>query len=672
LQHAFERGMVHRDIKPANILLAVGSRQQAVGGKETSSPPTACCPLPTVAKITDFGLARLTERTQALTPWGAVVGTPDYTAPEQARDPQEADIRADIYSLGCTLYHLLAGQPPFPEGSTLQKLLAHQDQPPKQLLELRASVPAELGQVVARMMAKEPAQRYRTPAEVAEALSPFLTGKAADGKTTPAQTGPPHWQWVASIVGLVLAASLMVAVVAYIASDRQRRTDDTTTAEGDKGAGARSPSVGAPSPTVGARSPDRAPTREEHEPPLVGGIEPLPTAKDWIPLGNKNPLPAHLQGGDHVLADKDGLRTNGRTYVLSKDSDFLKKDFKFEIVFSQKPDKEGTAFIGIGTGSNRSAYNEPVESVYLGIPPPNVNNGSVGLSKGPHQTVGVGVIRRAGTHRVVIEKKGNVVTFTVDVGNDGPSDDDIERTIPDIKAHVPFLDGSNTHIFFGGGGTYQKMRLTERFSKEEKPTRGADKARARPDGGLALGGKNPFPPFMQANDSILANKEGVRVRHGRMQGNNFVLSKSGEYLAKDFTLELTVGFERENEGISFVGIGAVDPGGAYGEPLNTVYLRMHPPNFGDGWVGLTKQPMSNGTNLGRFRKFGPHRVIIEKKGNSVTFSVDVGNDGKSDDDFEKTIPDIRAFAPFLNNRNTFLFFGGGGTYQRMRLVEKIP
>ena len=72
----------------------------------------------------------------------------------------------------------------------------------------------------------------------------------------------------------------------------------------------------------------------------------------------------------------------------------------------------------------------------------------------------------------------------------------------------------------------------------------------------------------------------------------------------------------------------------------------------------------------RLRKPGPHRVVIEKKGNSVTFAVGVGNDGKSDDDFQKTIPDLRAFAPFLNNRNTFLFFGGGGTYQRIRYVEK--
>src|SRR5262245_28388853 len=155
-----------------------------------------------------------------------------------------------------------------------------------------------------------------------------------------------------------------------------------------------------------------------------------------------------------------------------------------------------------------------------------------------------------------------------------------------------------------------------------------------------------------------------------MQGNNYVLGKSGEYLGRDFTLELTLVFERENEGAAFILIGAVDPGGAYGEPVHTVHLRMHLPNFGDGSVGLTKQPMSNGINLGRLRQFGPHRLIIEKKGDSVTFTVDLDNTGKPDDDFQKTIPDIRALAPFLNNRKTFLCFGGGGTYQRMRLVQK--
>ena len=96
------------------------------------------------------------------------MGTPDYIAPEQARNAHQADIRADIYSLGCTLYHLLAGQPPFPGGNALEKVRAHQQRSPKPLHEVRPDAPATLVSVVERMMAKEPARRYQTPREVVD------------------------------------------------------------------------------------------------------------------------------------------------------------------------------------------------------------------------------------------------------------------------------------------------------------------------------------------------------------------------------------------------------------------------------------------------------------------------------------------------------------------------
>jgi serine/threonine protein kinase len=623
LQHAFERGMVHRDIKPANLLVDEHGD----------------------VRIADFGLARLLERTQGLTPWGAVVGTPDYTAPEQARDAQQADIRADIYSLGCTLYHLLAGRPPFPDGGVLQKLLAHQNQQARPLNEVRNVISVELARIVERMMAKDPAQRYATPAEVAQELERFTLPTVAESLPIveavplPSRKGRRPF-WIPAAVGFAAILALAAGIIIVIKTKKGEITIENDQPELQV--------------TV-SKGGDRVEIRQG---PVEGPKETKkPADDDWMILGGRNELPAHLQGGDHVLAEKDGLRTNGRVYVLTKDSDYLKKDFTFEIVFSQKVEKEGTAFIGIGTGSNQSAYNEPVESVYFGIPPPSINNGAVGLSKGPGQTVYPGRIHRAGTHRVVIEKKGNVVTFSLDVGNDGPSDDDVERSIPDIKAYAPFLNGTNTHIFFGGGGTYQKMRLVERFSQTES-------AAPRPGQWYSLGDKNPFPPFFLANGSLLTEKDGARAN------KSYILSKSGEYLNKDFTLELTFHFERQNDGIAFVGLGAVDPGGAYNEPANTVHLRMHPPYFGNGDIGLTKQPMSNGVSLGRFRSLGPHRMVIEKKGKSVTFGVDVNNTGKIEDEYQKSIPDIRAFAPFLNGKNTFLFFGAGGTYERVRLVER--
>src|SRR5262245_52796082 len=129
------------------------------------------------------------------------MGTPDYIAPEQARDPRTADIRSDIYSLGCTLYDLLTGKPPFPHGTVMQKVIAHLEQTPRPVTELRPDVSPELAKVVEKMLAKDPAQRYQTPAEVAEALAPFLSEPERQRGAEP--TPPNHRR-----LRFALAASL--------------------------------------------------------------------------------------------------------------------------------------------------------------------------------------------------------------------------------------------------------------------------------------------------------------------------------------------------------------------------------------------------------------------------------------------------------------------------------
>jgi serine/threonine protein kinase len=167
LQHAFEKGMVHRDIKPHNLMLARKDKKHVV-------------------KILDFGLAKARsegEVEHGLTGAGQMLGTPDYMAPEQWRDAAHADIRADIYSLGCTLYFLLAGHAPFQGNSLLAIWEAHQNTAAQPLNELRSEVPAELAKVVEKMMAKDPAERYQTPLQVAPALLPFIKG-AGQGKST--------------------------------------------------------------------------------------------------------------------------------------------------------------------------------------------------------------------------------------------------------------------------------------------------------------------------------------------------------------------------------------------------------------------------------------------------------------------------------------------------------
>jgi serine/threonine protein kinase len=170
LQHAHERGMVHRDIKPANLIL----------GREGTKA---------VVKVLDFGLAKVTSEESTdtgLTRHGQTMGTPDFIAPEQIRNSQSADIRADIYSLGCTFYYLLTGGPPFRGEHPWDVYQAHFSMSAEPLNLVRPEVPVELAALVAKMMAKAPARRFQTPAEAAQAIMPFFQGALAGAGTSTA------------------------------------------------------------------------------------------------------------------------------------------------------------------------------------------------------------------------------------------------------------------------------------------------------------------------------------------------------------------------------------------------------------------------------------------------------------------------------------------------------
>jgi serine/threonine protein kinase/WD40 repeat protein len=170
LQHAHEQGLVHRDIKPSNLLVSRTTSQSSVAASAGGAPAKAL--QRSTVKILDMGLARFQDVDTGLTHEGSVVGTPDYLAPEQAVDSRSADIRCDIYSLGCSLYCLLTGAPPF-QGTMAELLLKHQMKECTPIEEARPEVPPELGDVLRRLMAKNPDDRFQTPDEVAEALSPF-------------------------------------------------------------------------------------------------------------------------------------------------------------------------------------------------------------------------------------------------------------------------------------------------------------------------------------------------------------------------------------------------------------------------------------------------------------------------------------------------------------------
>lgn len=192
LQHVHEHGLVHRDIKPSNLMLAFGTAKPlSTGNGPGSSTSGIAKPM---VKLLDLGLALLHETQPAggeLTGTGDVMGTADYISPEQAESSHSVDIRADLYSLGCTLYKLLTGQPPFsgPEyDSPVKKAVAHVRQQPVAIGVRRPDVPAPLAALVGRLLAKSPDDRFAMPADVAAALEPFTAGSNLTDLANRAQT----------------------------------------------------------------------------------------------------------------------------------------------------------------------------------------------------------------------------------------------------------------------------------------------------------------------------------------------------------------------------------------------------------------------------------------------------------------------------------------------------
>ncbi len=201
LRHTHAAGVVHRDIKPSNIIVTPAGR----------------------AKLVDLGLARQEDpdRSQDLTVAGTTLGTFDYIAPEQARDPRQVDVRADIYSLGCTLYHMLTGEPPYPQGSVIQKVVSHHGDAPPDPAQRNPRVSPQLSRIVRKMMASNPDERYPSPDHlihdlvlVAHALG--LRPTHPDGLVWTAPLYHPRSQFWERNRGWVMTLALLLLIVAGI------------------------------------------------------------------------------------------------------------------------------------------------------------------------------------------------------------------------------------------------------------------------------------------------------------------------------------------------------------------------------------------------------------------------------------------------------------------------
>ncbi|MBL8824138.1 MAG: serine/threonine protein kinase [Planctomycetia bacterium] len=286
LQHAHDSGLIHRDIKPANILI---DREGTV-------------------KILDMGLARFfNDHEDIITKKydETVLGTADYLSPEQAIDSHSVDIRSDIYSLGCTFFYTLTGQPPFGDGSVAQKLIWHQTRTPRPVHELRAGVPAELEAILARCMMKKVQDRFGSPEELLEALQPYANFSYPPtedelAELSPMARGVPFG---GEILSGVTAASIPV-ILEPLSRDpdsrspifdsqvAQRGTDDSTVSirSGDSSVKGLNKGTDSTAPVISAVAP--APTIPMMVTPAkAAGIAPRPQSSPPIVIGKDPPSP---------------------------------------------------------------------------------------------------------------------------------------------------------------------------------------------------------------------------------------------------------------------------------------------------------------------------------------------------------------------------------------------
>ena len=294
LAHASQRDVVHRDIKPSNVLVTPAGQ----------------------VKVVDMGLARLHQVDSSfddLTASGVTLGTFDYISPEQARDPRAADVRSDIYSLGCTLYFMLVGKPPFPDGSALQKLLRHNGVDPPDVRLFRPELPPAIGPLLAKMLAKRPVQRQQSAEELVAEIERIARDLGYDIGSAGVELTPAHqgqhsaWaQWGITVIAPIVVLGFALAVLEFAT----RRSDERwqlrpAVATSPIGRTPEAPAIEPPpeNPASALENPGTSTSIPSPSPAVPGAVEPPKNSAS----GNTAGEPAPASGNSQRTVDPQGV-----------------------------------------------------------------------------------------------------------------------------------------------------------------------------------------------------------------------------------------------------------------------------------------------------------------------------------------------------------------------------
>ena len=355
LVHATERGVVHRDIKPSNIIITPQGR----------------------AKLVDMGLARRFESgvDDGLTQSGMTLGTFDYISPEQARDPRSVDVRGDLYSLGCTLFYMLAEHPPFPEGTVLQKLLQHQEESPPDLRTINPAVTREMSAIVVKLMAKDRERRYQTPEQLTRDLlsvagSMGLRSISPEGLVWIAPTDQPVWERHLIWAIPATAFSLIVGVLIWSGRESGRSgVAETEVVSTDR--------ASADSSRPSLVDPKKETASESSIPPrIVPAPVEIPSRVEETPSGflaevDASPAKPIRVGSTENLFQKIALAPPRSTLILDDSGPYRLADFKSTVARLKDVDltikaAEGVVPVVVSSVSATSASRQVAALDFLG------------------------------------------------------------------------------------------------------------------------------------------------------------------------------------------------------------------------------------------------------------------------------------------------------------------